>query len=127
MTCDHTGILRIRSVSSDTPDIGMSYLTTVQIWLLQSQKDWFSVEIRFFVIEFPYLVNLLNGMEFDTMYHEHVFHFSTIPCTFPENMGSPANMAITTRFGPQFYVGIRPQRSQICIPGPIQIGISRKY
>ena len=34
-----------------------------------------------FVIEFPYLVNLLNGMEFDTMYHEHVFHFSITPLT----------------------------------------------
>jgi len=32
-----------------------------------------------FVIEFPYLVNLLKGMEFDTMYHEHVFHFSIMP------------------------------------------------
>lgn len=32
-----------------------------------------------FVVEFPYLVNLLKGMEFDTIYHEHVFYFSVIP------------------------------------------------
>lgn len=27
-------------------------------------------------IEFPYLLNLLEGVEFDTIYHEHVFYFS---------------------------------------------------
>lgn len=34
-----------------------------------------------FVVEFPYLVDLLEGMEFDTIYHEHVFYFSVLPLT----------------------------------------------
>ena len=29
-----------------------------------------------FVLEVPYLVDLLNGMEFDTIYHEHISYFS---------------------------------------------------
>jgi len=34
-----------------------------------------------FVVEFPYLLDLLEGMEFDTIYHEHVFYFSIYPLT----------------------------------------------
>ena len=31
------------------------------------------------VLEFPYLMDLLEKREFDTIYHEHVFYFSLIP------------------------------------------------
>ena len=32
-----------------------------------------------FVIEVPYLVNLIKGLEFDTIYHEHVSYFALRP------------------------------------------------
>lgn len=31
------------------------------------------------IIEVPYLLNLINHCEFDTIYHEHVFYFSLLP------------------------------------------------
>lgn len=31
------------------------------------------------VIEFPYLIDLIDRLEFDTVYHEHVFYFSLTP------------------------------------------------
>lgn len=34
-----------------------------------------------FVAEFPYLANLISGMQFDTIYHEHLSYFSLKPLT----------------------------------------------
>lgn len=33
------------------------------------------------IIEVPYLLNLIEHCEFDTIYHEHVFYFSLLPLT----------------------------------------------
>jgi SAM-dependent methyltransferase len=57
------------NVFAHTPDLD-SFMEGINILL---------DEDGIFVIEFPYLVNLLKGMEFDTMYHEHVYHFSIMP------------------------------------------------
>lgn len=35
-----------------------------------------------FIIEFPYLLNLLNNMEFDTIYHEHLSYFAVHPLIY---------------------------------------------
>ncbi len=35
-----------------------------------------------FVIEVPYLINLLDNIEFDTIYHEHLSYFSTYPLVY---------------------------------------------
>ena len=35
-----------------------------------------------FIIEFPYLLNLLNNMEFDTIYHEHLSYFAVHPLVY---------------------------------------------
>jgi len=35
-----------------------------------------------FVIEVPYLMNLLNNMEFDTIYHEHLSYFALHPLIY---------------------------------------------
>ena len=35
-----------------------------------------------FIIEFPYLLNLLNNMEFDTIYHEHLSYFAVYPLIY---------------------------------------------
>ena len=35
-----------------------------------------------FVIEFPYLVDMLEKMTFDTVYHEHLSYFSIMPLTY---------------------------------------------
>ncbi len=32
-----------------------------------------------FVTEFPYLLPMLNGVEFDTIYHEHAYYLSLVP------------------------------------------------
>jgi len=31
------------------------------------------------IIEVPYLLNLINNVQFDTIYHEHVYYFSLLP------------------------------------------------
>lgn len=35
-----------------------------------------------FIIEVPYLLNLLNNMEFDTIYHEHLSYFAVHPLVY---------------------------------------------
>ncbi|ATZ61221.2 MAG: class I SAM-dependent methyltransferase [Methanosarcinales archaeon Met12] len=35
-----------------------------------------------FVIEVPYLLNLLNNLEFDTIYHEHLSYFAVYPLIY---------------------------------------------
>ena len=35
-----------------------------------------------FIIEVPYLLNLLNNLEFDTIYHEHLSYFSIHPLVY---------------------------------------------
>ena len=35
-----------------------------------------------FIIEFPYLMNLLNNIEFDTIYHEHLSYFAVHPLVY---------------------------------------------
>jgi SAM-dependent methyltransferase len=35
-----------------------------------------------FIIEVPYLLNLLNNLEFDTIYHEHLSYFSVHPLVY---------------------------------------------
>lgn len=35
-----------------------------------------------FIIEVPYLINLLNNIEFDTIYHEHLSYFSIYPLVY---------------------------------------------
>ncbi|MCK4732682.1 MAG: methyltransferase domain-containing protein, partial [Methanophagales archaeon] len=35
-----------------------------------------------FIIEAPYLLNLLNNMEFDTIYHEHLSYFAVHPLVY---------------------------------------------
>jgi SAM-dependent methyltransferase len=35
-----------------------------------------------FIIEVPYLLNLLNNMEFDTIYHEHLSYFAIHPLVY---------------------------------------------
>ncbi|MDD2777326.1 MAG: class I SAM-dependent methyltransferase [Methanocellales archaeon] len=35
-----------------------------------------------FIIEVPYLLNLLNNMEFDTIYHEHLSYFAIYPLIY---------------------------------------------
>ena len=32
-----------------------------------------------FIMEFPYLVDLISKNEFDTIYHEHLSYFSVLP------------------------------------------------
>lgn len=44
------------------------------------------------VLEFPYLVDLIEGGEFDTIYHEHVFYFSLTPLM---GLFQRANLVIT--------------------------------
>jgi len=38
-----------------------------------------------FVIEVPYLLNLLNNLEFDTVYHEHLSYFAVHPLVYLAN------------------------------------------
>lgn len=43
--------------------------------------DYLLQEQGVFVVEVPYLIDLLNHVEFDTIYHEHISYFSIRPLT----------------------------------------------
>jgi hypothetical protein len=47
-----------------------SYLEGIKIWL--AGEGWF-------ILEFPYIADMLNGLWFDTVYHEHVSYLSITP------------------------------------------------
>jgi SAM-dependent methyltransferase len=47
-----------------------SYLAGIKIWL--ADEGWF-------LLEFPYIADMLNGLWFDTVYHEHVSYLSITP------------------------------------------------
>jgi SAM-dependent methyltransferase len=47
-----------------------SYLEGIKIWL--ADEGWF-------LLEFPYIADMLDGLWFDTIYHEHVSYLSVTP------------------------------------------------
>ena len=44
--------------------------------------DYLLLKDGVFIIEVPYLINLLDNIEFDTIYHEHLSYFSIYPLVY---------------------------------------------
>lgn len=62
-------VIHANNVMAHVPDLN-DFVEGIKL-LLKSQGQA--------VIEVPYLLNLINHCEFDTIYHEHVFYFSLLP------------------------------------------------